>query len=85
MSTKFLNSFAKQFAETLPPSFQKVQGEFEKYFLQGLQNLFARLDFVTREEFDIQAQQLERLQVKVTNLEEKLSLLEPTLLNRGER
>ncbi|OIQ88060.1 membrane fusogenic activity [mine drainage metagenome] len=41
-----------------------------------LQSIFAKLELVTREEFDIQAQVLQRTREQLTQLEHRLAALE---------
>ena len=51
---KTFDDLAKRFTEALPPSFRQFQTEMEKNFHAALQAAFAKLDLVTREEFDVQ-------------------------------
>ena len=62
-------------------------GDLERNFRAMLSSAFARLDLVTREEYDVQAQvlartreKLERLESRVTELE---SRIEPRLAAAG--
>ena len=50
--------------------------DIEKNARALLSGVFARLDLVTREEFDIQAQVLQRTREKLKALEERLNQLE---------
>ncbi len=50
--------------------------DIEKNARALLSGVFARLDLVTREEFDIQAQVLQRTREKLKALEERLDQLE---------
>ena len=51
-------------------------GDIEKNAKALLSSFFAKLDLVTREEFDIQAQVLLRTREKLKALEERVSRLE---------
>jgi BMFP domain-containing protein YqiC len=51
--------------------------DIEKNVRALLSGFFARLDLVSREEFDIQAQALQRLREKLEALEERVGRLEP--------
>ena len=51
-------------------------GDIEKNAKALLSSFFAKLDLVTREEFDIQAQVLLRTREKLKTLEERVSRLE---------
>ena len=50
--------------------------DMEKNLQAMLTSLFARLDLVTREEFDVQREVLARTREKLTRLEAKLAELE---------
>lgn len=50
--------------------------DVEKNLQAMLTSLFARLDLVTREEFDVQSEVLARTREKLTRLEAKLAELE---------
>lgn len=50
--------------------------DVEKNLHAMMASLFARLDLVTREEFDVQSEVLARTREKLTRLEAKLSELE---------
>jgi ubiquinone biosynthesis accessory factor UbiK len=51
-------------------------GDFEKNLRALLSATFARLDLVTREEFDVQREVLLRAREKITQLEARLAALE---------
>lgn len=57
-------------------------GDLEKNLRALLQTAFAKLDLVTREEFDAQAQVLLRAREQLTMLEKKLGELEARLAAR---
>ena len=75
-STKFLNEFAKQFSESLPPGLQKMQKEFEGQFRYGLQLALEKLELVTREEFETQTKVLYQTRETVEALERRIAALE---------
>ena len=52
--------------------------DIEKNARALLSGFFARLDLVSREEFDIQAQVLQRTREKIKALEERIARLEKT-------
>ena len=58
---------------------QQVKSDFDASLKSLLQQQLSRLEFVSREEFDIQARVLQRTRAKLEQLEEKLSQLEQTL------
>jgi hypothetical protein len=53
-----------------------LRDDLARNFRALLQSAFARLDLVTREEFEIQQQVLARLRVQVTELERTVAALE---------
>lgn len=79
MSAKFFQEFTKQFSESLPPHFETLREEFEYQLCRGLELAFAKLNLVTREEFDTQRKVLAHTQEKVEQLELRLTILESTL------
>ena len=50
--------------------------DFEKNLRPLLQSAFAKLELVTREEFDVQTQVLQRTREQLTQLEQRLAALE---------
>ncbi|CAG0959708.1 Ubiquinone biosynthesis accessory factor UbiK [Anaerolineae bacterium] len=52
--------------------------DLEKNLKPLLQSAFAKLDLVTREEFDVQTQVLQRTREQLTALEARLEALEET-------
>jgi len=56
--------------------------DIEKNLKPLLQSAFAKLDLVTREEFDVQTQVLQRTREQLTQLEQRLAALESTPADR---
>ncbi len=67
---------AKKLFHCLPEPMQKAQHDLEEKFKEILQASFAKLDLVTREEFDSQVKVLERTQDKLKKIEKKIKDLE---------
>lgn len=76
METTFIDNLAKRLAASVPPGPQGARADLERNFRGLLQGAFARLDLVTREEFDVQQRVLERTREKLTQLEAELARLE---------
>ncbi|MER2604009.1 MAG: accessory factor UbiK family protein, partial [Candidatus Competibacter phosphatis] len=57
-------------------SFRQFQAEMEKNLHAALQAAFAKLDLVTREEFDVQQAVLARTRAKLETLEKQVAELE---------
>lgn len=73
ISNRILDEIAAKIRETLADSPAK---DIEKNIKAMLQSGFARLNLVTREEFDVQSQVLLRTREKLTVLEAQVAALE---------
>jgi BMFP domain-containing protein YqiC len=60
----------------MPSGLTAMQSDVEKNVRSALSGMFAKLDLVTREEFDIQSQVLQRTRAKLEVLEQKVAELE---------
>jgi len=76
---KILDNLANRLAATLPPGIKEIKQDAEKNFRAILQGAFAKLNLVTREEFDVQTAVLSRTQAKVLELEGHITQLETRL------
>ena len=70
------DDLTKRFIEALPPGVRQFQVEMEKNLHAALQATFAKLDLVTREEFEVQQGVLTRTRAKVDALEKQVAELE---------
>ncbi|AGH39061.1 hypothetical protein F542_4730 [Bibersteinia trehalosi USDA-ARS-USMARC-188] len=77
LNPKNLESIAQQLHNALPQPLKNLGIDLEEKFKQILQAQLAKLDVVTREEFDVQSQVLLRTREKLNELEKRLD----TLLN----
>ena len=66
----------------MPASARAAQEDLEKNLRAATQSVFAKLDLVTREEFDVQRKLLERSRAKIDALEQQVAELEAKLLNQ---
>lgn len=82
---KSFDDLAKRFTEALPPSFRQFQTEMEKNFHAALQATFAKLELVTREEFEVQQAVLARTRAKLEELEKQVAELEPKVAGGKRR
>lgn len=80
---KILDNLAGRLAAALPPGIKEIKQDAEKNFRAILQGAFAKLNLVTREEFDVQAAVLSRTHAKVQELEEQILRLETRLQAKG--
>jgi ubiquinone biosynthesis accessory factor UbiK len=74
-----LDDLAKRLAESVPESLRAFGRDLESNFKAVLQAQLAKLDLVTRQDFDVQAAILERTQAKLADLEARLKDLEAKL------
>ena len=74
-NSQHLEDLAKKLYSSLPSSLQQVEGEIQQSFKDILQMTFARMDLVTREEFDVQKKVLARTREKVDDLEKQVRVL----------
>lgn len=73
LKQKLVEEFTAKVSEVLAAGPAK---DVEKNLKAALAALFAKLDLVTREEFDVQAQVLARTREKLAELEARLAKLE---------
>ena len=78
LDPRFIDEFAERMMGLLPPGAVELKDDLQKNMRATLQTMFARMDLVTREEFEVQAavllrtrEELEALAKRVSALEEK--------------
>jgi BMFP domain-containing protein YqiC len=76
---RFLEDLAKRLADAMPPQLSALKADLEANFKGVLQAGLAKLDLVTRQEFDVQAGVLARTREKLGGLEARLQALEAEL------
>ncbi len=76
----FIDDTVKRLSESLPPGLNKFKKDLEKNFRAILQNIFAKLELVTREEFDVQKKVLTKTRNKINALEKQITYLENHLI-----
>lgn len=70
-----LNQLAEKIESLLPPGLKQVKDDFDEKLRKLLQQQLAKMDFVSREEFDIQQKVLARTREKLDQLEKQLGEL----------
>lgn len=75
LDSKTLDSIAKRLYESIPTGLRGLEHGLEQKLREILQTVFAKLDLVTREEFDTQVRVLSRTRAKVGELEKQVALL----------
>ena len=78
-----LDDIARRLSDAMPASARAVQDDLDKNLRAAAQAAFAKLDLVTREEFDVQRKLLARSRAKIELLEKQVAELERKLLNKG--
>ena len=73
LDNKIIDDISRRISSLIAES---PMADIEKNLRPLLQSAFAKLDLVTREEFDVQTQVLQRTRAQLTELEQRLSALE---------
>lgn len=73
---KSIEELARKLAEAMPPGLAAFKDDLERNFKAVLQSGLAKLDLVTRQEFDIQAGVLRRSRERLEELEKRIATLE---------
>jgi ubiquinone biosynthesis accessory factor UbiK len=76
LDPKMLDDLARRLSETVPPGLTALRDDLERNFRAVLQSGLARLDLVTRQEFDVQSGVLRRTRERLEQLESRLAQLE---------
>lgn len=76
LDNKFIDDLARQISDSIPAGVKGLQQDMEKNIHTLLQGALARLDLVTREEFDAQTQVLQRTREKLEQLEKIVEEME---------
>jgi BMFP domain-containing protein YqiC len=76
MSELRIDELARRLFESVPPALRGVQQDLEGNFRAVLRSGLARLDLVTRDEFDAQSRVLERARARLEALERRVKALE---------
>jgi BMFP domain-containing protein YqiC len=73
---RFIDDLARRLAAAVPPGIAALRRDVEDNFKAVLQSGLARLDLVSRQEFDVQAAVLRRTREKLEALDARLAALE---------
>ena len=77
---KIFDDLAKRLADSVPTGVRQLQSDFEKNVRATMQATFAKMDLVTREEFDVQQAVLARTRSRLEELEKRVAELESEVL-----
>ncbi len=84
MNAQNVQELARRLAESVPGTVQAAREDLERNFEALIASAFARMDLVTREEFEIQQKVLQRTREKLSRLETELAALETRLGASGD-
>jgi BMFP domain-containing protein YqiC len=76
MDPRFIDDLARKLSAAVPQGLTEMRRDLEDNFKAVLQSALARMDLVTRQEFDVQAGVLRRTREKLEALEAKIAALE---------
>lgn len=74
-----LDEIVQQFSNLLPDDLRRTSQDMKKNFKAAMSSTLSRMDLVTREEFDVQAELLARTRALLQELEERVARLEAQL------
>ncbi|WP_372768401.1 accessory factor UbiK family protein [Pseudoalteromonas sp.] len=77
-----LEEIAKQITENMPQGVKNLADTIEVKTKQAIQNKLSEMDFVSREDFEVQSQVLLRTREKLAILEQRVTELEAKLANK---
>lgn len=78
-----LDELIKKTLSFLPDDINRTRQDMEKNLKTGLQATLSKMDLVTREEFDTQAELLSRTRASLDEMEKKLASLEQLIDERN--
>ncbi|TNF92014.1 MAG: accessory factor UbiK family protein [Gammaproteobacteria bacterium] len=76
LDPKILDDLARQLADMVPADLVRLREELQRNFRAALGNVYAKMDLVTREEFDAQSAVLARTREKLEALEAQVRQME---------
>lgn len=79
MTNESIDQLARRLAESVPQGLKAARDDLEQNFRSVLRSGVARLDLVTREEFDVQQAVLARTREMLERFEQRLASLEAEL------
>jgi ubiquinone biosynthesis accessory factor UbiK len=82
--SKSIDDIANRLANAIPPSFIHLKEDAEKNFHAILQSALARLDLVSREEFEVQKAVLAKTRQKLEALEQRVVEIEQQVLSKED-
>jgi BMFP domain-containing protein YqiC len=81
---KSIDDIASRLAGVIPPGLNNLKDDLEKTFRAVLQGTLAKLDLVTREEFEVQKLVLAKTRSNLESLEKRVAELESSVLDKTD-
>lgn len=85
LDPKQLDDLTQRLSNLIPQGVKNMQTDIEKNIRTLLQSAFAKMDLVTREEFDVQSAVLQRTRAKLEALEKQVAALEQQLSHTQQK
>lgn len=82
---QIVNRVSEQLSQVLPPGVRQLRGDLEENIKAVLREALARMELVTREEFDIQTTLLARARSRLEAVEAELRALEQRVISLENR
>ncbi len=76
MDPRFIDDLAQKLSESVPAGLRGIQRDLEGNFKAVLRSALARLDLVTREEFEVQSEVLARTRARLKEFEARIAAME---------
>jgi BMFP domain-containing protein YqiC len=73
---QLIDDLARRLGGSLPESLRSLREDLEQNFKATLQAALGRLDLVTRQEFDLRTEMLEKARARLAEVEKRLETLE---------
>lgn len=80
---KILDDIARKLSEAMPAGVKSLQEDVDKNLRGALASALERLDLVTREEFDVQAEVLARTRARLDAMNARVAELERQVLGKS--
>ncbi len=77
---KSIDDIATRLSDAIPPGLSNLKEDMEKNFRAILQGALAKMDLVTREEFEVQKGVLAKTRSKLEDLEKRVTEMELQIL-----
>ena len=84
MQSEQIDQLAQKIESLLPPGIRQLKQDFDQQLRTLLQHQLSKMNFVSREEFEIQRKVLAKSRQKLEQLEKRIQAMEKTPSNDQE-